>query len=260
MFVDSHAHLDDRRFDGDRDEVIAELSEHNIAYIVNFGSDLTTSLKAQELARRNERVCFGAGFHPHEARFADTASLKAIERLLADEKCVALGEIGLDYHYDHSPRDIQRDVFARQIVLAQQHDKPICVHMREATKDTIDILKAASPYEKTGVIHSFSGSRESAQIFLDMGFYLSISGPVTFQNAGRLREVVSYIPLERLLIETDCPYLTPAPHRGKRNEPKYVRYVAEKIAEIKQIDVRIVAQATMVNTGIVYGIFDKQMK
>lgn len=246
-FVDSHAHLDDEQFDKDRDAVISQLSNDDIALVINIGSDLKSSRFSQMLAKNNDNIYFAAGIHPHDSNACTEETLNEIEKLLSDTKCVALGEIGLDYFKNYSPADIQRKIFDRQLSIAKKNGTPICVHMREATKDTVDFLKKHSPFNKSGVIHSFSGSRETAKIMLDMGFYLSISGPVTYTNAVNLRDVVSYVPIDRLLIETDCPYLTPAPKRGVRNEPKYVKYTAMKIAEIKQTPLEEIAQYTSDN-------------
>jgi TatD DNase family protein len=246
-FVDSHAHLDDEQFDNDRENVISRLSDNDISLVINIGSDLKSSIFSKQLAQDNDNIYFAAGIHPHDSDTCTEEILEKIEKLLCQPKCVALGEIGLDYFKNYSPADIQREIFDRQLSIAQKNDMPICVHMREATKDTVDFLKKYSPFNKSGVIHSFSGSRETAKIMLDMGFYLSISGPVTYANAVNLRDVVSYIPTDKLLIETDCPYLTPVPNRGVRNEPKYVRHTAMKIAEIKQMTLEDVAQITSDN-------------
>lgn len=253
-FIDSHAHLDDEQFDNDRNEVISQLCNNDISLVINIGSDLASSRFSQKLARDNDNIYFAAGVHPHDSSACTEEVLTEIEKLLSDSKCVALGEIGLDYFKNYSPADIQRDIFEKQLSIAKNNNMPVCIHMREATKDTVDFLKKYSPLNKSGVIHSFSGSRETAKLMLDMGFYLSISGPVTYANAVNLREVVSYIPIDKLLIETDCPYLTPIPKRGIRNEPKYVRYTAEKIAEIKQMPLEEIAQTTSENTLRLFNI------
>ncbi len=254
MFIDAHAHLDDQRFDQDRQEVIEKLNENEIELVINAGADLESSLFSKRLAEENESIYFTAGIHPHEAKTANEEVLNKIEALLKHPKCVATGEIGLDYHYNHSMPQVQREVFAAQLEIAQRVGKPIVVHMREATKDTIDILQRFLPLTHSGVIHSFSGSAESGKIFLEMGLYLSISGPITYENAERFRQVVRSLPLEKLLIETDCPYLTPVPLRGKRNEPKNVRYVAQKIAELKGSTLAEVARITSGNARKVFGL------
>lgn len=253
-FIDSHAHLDDRQFDKDRDNVINNLKNDDISHVINIGSDLASSRFSQKLANEYDNIYFAAGVHPHDSSACTEEMLSEIEKLLSEPKCVALGEIGLDYFKNYSPAHIQRDIFDKQLSLAQKNEIPVCIHMRDATKDTVDFLKKYSPFNKSGVIHSFSGSRETAKIMLDMGFYLSISGPVTYANAVNLREVVSYIPIDKILIETDCPYLTPEPRRGARNEPKYVRYTAEKIAEIKRMAIEEIAQATSENALRLFNI------
>lgn len=254
MFIDAHAHLDDRRFDQDRQNIIDALSENEIDFVINAGADLQSSLFSKRLAEENEKIYFTAGIHPHDAKTADAETLTNIESLLAHPKCVAAGEIGLDYYYNHSAPDVQREVFAAQLEMAKRAGKPIVVHMREATKDTIERLQSFAPFAHGGVLHSFSGSAEIGKICIDMGLYLSISGPVTYDNASRFREVVRLLPLDKLLIETDCPYLTPVPLRGKRNEPKNVRYVAQKIAELKGRTLQEVAQVTSENARKVFGL------
>lgn len=253
-FIDSHAHLDDKQFDKDRDNIIYNLKNDDISLVINIGSDLVSSRFSQKLAHEYDNIYFAAGVHPHDSSSCTEEILTEIEKLLSDPKCVALGEIGLDYFKNYSPADIQREIFDKQLSIAQKNEIPVCIHMRDATKDTVDFLKKYSPFNKPGVIHSFSGSRETAKIMLDMGFYLSISGPVTYVSAINLREVVSYIPIDKLLIETDCPYLTPIPKRGIRNEPKYVRYTAEKIAEIKQMPIEEIAEITSDNALRLFNI------
>jgi len=169
-------------------------------------------------------------------------------------KCVGMGEIGLDYFKNYSPHDIQRSIFEKQLIIAKEKTIPIIIHMREATKDTIDLLKKYYPAEKAGVVHSFSGSIETAKIMLDMGFYLSISGPVTYTNANNLKKVAQFIPLDRLLIETDCPYLAPVPCRGKRNEPKYIKHTAMQIAQLRGVDIEEIAKTTAQNACRLFGL------
>lgn len=254
MFIDSHAHLDDKQFNNDRDDVINQLSENDISMVINIGSDLKSSLFSKQLAQDNDNIYFCAGIHPHDSKSCTDVILSQIENLLSHNKCVALGEIGLDYFKNYSPHDIQREIFEKQLLMAKKHNMPICVHMRDATKDTVDFLRKYYPFNKSGVIHSFSGSRETAKIMLDMGFYISISGPVTYANAVNLRDVVSYVPIDKMLIETDCPYLTPVPKRPMRNEPKFVRYTAMKIAEIKHIALEDIAKATSNNALRLFNI------
>lgn len=240
--IDSHAHLDDRAFEKDRAAVIARAFAEGIG-IVTIGSDLGSSREVVRLARRHRRIWATVGVHPHDAKHVDGAMLGALEELAKHGEAVAIGEIGLDYYRDLSPRDAQRRAFREQLDLARRVDLPICLHNRESTDDLLAILRRVGDGHR-GVVHSFLGDAELAREFLDLGLHLGIGGPVTFPKNGALREAVKAVPLERLLIETDCPYLTPVPYRGRRNEPSYVRYVAEEIATLKEIDVEDVAART----------------
>ncbi len=254
MFFDFHAHLMDARYKNDLDEVIKRINDKKLTGLINAGYDLKSSKKAIELARENENFYAIVGMHPHDSKDYDDAFEKQLKIMLKEDKVLGLGEIGLDYHYDNSPRDIQRNVFYRQLDVALEEKVPVIIHTREACKDTTEILKQNFIKENKGAIHSFSGSKESAKEYLDMGFYLSFSGPVTFKNANKILEVIKYVPLDRILIETDCPYLTPTPFRGKRNEPIYVEYVAEKIAEIKGISPEEVGEITYNNVKNLFSL------
>lgn len=254
MLFDTHAHLDDERFDEDRDSVIAQCRQDGVDLILNAGSNMETSVRAIALAGKYDFIYAAVGVHPHDASQMDQESIGALAALAENKKVRAIGEIGLDYHYDLSPRDVQQKRFVEQIDLARQLRLPIIVHDREAHGDVMDIFKKSRIKEVGGVLHSFSGSVEMAQECLRMGLYLSISGPVTFSNAKKTVEAVREIPLDMLLIETDSPYLTPVPHRGKRNYPGYVRFVAEKVAEIKGITFAEVAHKTMENGKRLFGI------
>ncbi|HWQ29544.1 MAG TPA: TatD family hydrolase [Negativicutes bacterium] len=254
MLFDTHAHLDDERFDEDRDSVIAQCRQDGVDLILNAGSNMETSARAIALAGKYDFIYAAVGVHPHDASQMDQETAGALAVLAENKKVRAIGEIGLDYHYDLSPRDVQQKRFIEQIDLARQLRLPIIVHDREAHGDVMDIFKKSRIKEVGGVLHSFSGSAEMAQECLRMGLYLSISGPVTFSNAKKTVEAVREIPLDMLLIETDSPYLTPVPHRGKRNYPGYVRFVAEKVAEIKGITFEEVAQKTMENGKRLFGI------
>lgn len=233
MLIDSHAHLDDARYDGDREAVIARAQQAGVDTFITIGCDLATSHAAVELADRYPFVYASVGVHPHEVKHIGDDWYDELRRLAKQPKVVAYGEIGLDYHYNYSPPKLQRDRFREQVSLARELALPIVIHTREAQEDTIAILKEERAQEAGGVFHCFSGDAWLAKDALDLGFFLSFSGVITFQNATMLRDIVKTVPMDRLLIETDCPYLTPVPHRGKRNEPAYVRQVAEKIAEIK---------------------------
>jgi len=254
MLFDTHAHLDDDRFDEDRDEVIAQCRRDGVDLILNAGSNMETSVKAIELTDRYDFIYAAVGVHPHDASAMDDETAGVLASLSENKKVRAIGEIGLDYHYDLSPRDVQKKRFEEQIDLARQLKLPIIVHDREAHGDVMDIFRKTRIQEVGGVLHSFSGSKEMALECLKLGLYLSISGPVTFSNAKKTVEAVREIPLDMLLIETDSPYLTPVPNRGKRNYPGYVRLVAEKIAEIKGITFAEVARKTMENGKRLFGI------
>lgn len=247
MLFDTHAHLDDDRFDEDRKKVIEQCKLEGVELIMNAASDVPTSLKAIALAEEYDFIYAAVGVHPHEAKSMNQNTLKVLGELASNPKVKAIGEIGLDYHYDFSPRDMQKQCFMEQIDLAKQLKLPIIVHDRESHGDIMDIFKKMNVCGMGGVLHSFSGSAEMAKECLKLGFYLSISGSVTFKNNVKTVEAVREIPLDMLLIETDSPYLTPVPHRGERNYPGYVRHVAEKIADIKGISLEEVVNKTLEN-------------
>jgi len=255
MLIDSHAHIDDQKFNEDREAVLKNAQAAGVELIVNPGADEASSFRAVAMSEKYPMVYATVGIHPHDAKDYITSKHDALLKEWAKkEKVVAIGEIGLDYHYDYSPRDIQQEVFIRQLVIAKEVKLPIVIHNRESMEDMVRILKEYFAPAYGGIMHSYSGSVEMAKIFLDMGFYLSISGPLTFSNARKLPEVVAMMPLERLLIETDSPYLTPTPHRGKRNEPAYVHFVAAEIARIRGITVEEVGEITTQNAKRVFGI------
>jgi TatD DNase family protein len=233
MFIDTHTHLDDLRFDPDREATIARAQQAGVGAFVTIGCDLATSQAAVSLADRYSFVYASIGVHPHEVKHLNDSWYDEFRRLAVHQKVVAYGEIGLDYHYNHSSPKEQRDRFREQVVLARELALPIIIHTREAQEDTIAILKDEKASEVGGVFHCFSGDAWLAKDALDLGFYLSFSGILTFQNATMLREIAKTVPLDRLLIETDCPYLTPVPHRGKRNEPAYVTLVAQQLAHLQ---------------------------
>jgi len=247
MIFDSHAHLDSENFSGEVDSIIERAKSNKIGFIMNPAVDYKSSIAAVELSKKYDMVYAAVGIHPHEASTADDMMLKLIKAMTTNKKVKAIGEIGLDYHYDFSPRDIQREIFIKQIRLAKEIKLPIIIHDREANKDVFDILQEENPYETGVVMHCYSGSRELAKEYLKLGAYISIAGPVTFKNNRKTVGVVESVPIERLFIETDSPYLTPVPYRGKRNEPSYVKYVAEEIAKIKDIPVEEVIKATTDN-------------
>ncbi|MBB6218686.1 TatD DNase family protein [Anaerosolibacter carboniphilus] len=254
MLFDSHAHLDGERFDVDRDQVIAHAKENGVGLIMNPGADLQTSMQAIEMATKYDMVYAAVGTHPHDAKDMDDITLELYRGLAAKPKVRAIGEIGLDFYYDHSPRDVQRQWFRKQIQLAREVSLPIIIHDRDANDEVMQILKEEKAFDAGVVMHCYSGSAELARQYVKLGAYISIAGPVTYNNARKTVEVVERIPLEHLFIETDSPYLTPVPHRGKRNEPAFVRFVAEKIAEIKKISFEEVAEQTTVNAKKFFNI------
>ena len=232
MLIDTHTHLDDARYNDDRDAMIARAREAGVEAFVTIGCDLATSQAAVALATQHNFVYASIGVHPHEVKHISEGWYDEFRRLVKNKKVVAYGEIGLDYHYNHSSPKEQRERFREQIQLARELNLPIIIHTREAQDDTMTILKEEKASEIGGVFHCFSGDAWLAKDALDLGFYLSFSGILTFQNATMLRDIAKHTPLDRVLIETDCPYLTPVPHRGKRNEPAYVAHVAQQLAAI----------------------------
>jgi TatD DNase family protein len=248
MLIDSHCHLDDARYDADREATIARARENGVQHFITIGCDLVTSRAAVALAELHPFISATVGVHPHDVKHIKEDWYPQLGELAKSEGVVAYGEIGLDYHYDHSPREAQREHFREQIRLARDLHLPIVIHTRDAQKDTISILKEEKAEEIGGVFHCFSGDAWLAKDALDLGFYLSFSGVLTFQNATMLREIAKTVPIDRILVETDAPYLTPVPHRGKRNEPAYVRHVAEKIAEIHGMGLEKVEEFTLQNT------------
>ncbi|HZN00511.1 MAG TPA: TatD family hydrolase [Pyrinomonadaceae bacterium] len=251
MFVDSHAHIDGPEFDADREEMIERARAAGVATILNVGTgDPRAGVfeRAVDVGKKYESVYTAIGTHPHDARFYDDKAEEKIKTLVQEEHVLAWGEIGLDFHYDNSPRDVQVEVFKRQLRAARECDLPVVIHTREAESETIEILK--NDYEgaeRRGVFHCFSGSMELAQRAIELGFMISFSGIVTFKKADELREVSKQVPLDRLLIETDCPYLTPIPYRGKRNEPAYVVEVARCLAGIHGVGLEEIGRLTSEN-------------
>lgn len=255
MLIDSHAHLDDEKFNGDRKYLIENLRENGVELVINIGADLKTSKNSVNLAKEYKNIYAVVGVHPHSAKEVTEETLGEIRGLAGEEKVLAIGEIGLDYHYDYSPRDVQRSQFIAQLKLAKELDLPVVIHSREATQETFDIIKEeVENGGLRGVLHAFSGSPEIAREYIKLGFLISIGGPLTFKNAKTVKQVVKEIDLDHMIIETDSPYLTPVPYRGKRNEPMFVKYVAEEIAKIKEIDVEEVISITNKNTKRLFGI------
>ncbi len=254
MYFDSHTHLNDERFNVDQKEVITRAYEEGITLMMLPGADLESSQSAVVIANQYSYVYAAVGVHPHGANVMDELTLGLLRSLSRDKKVRAIGEIGLDYYYDNSPREVQKKWFRRQLQLAQEMKLPVIIHDRDAHQDVMDLLDDADHYDVGVVMHCFSGSSELAKEYLKRGAYISLAGPVTFKNARKAVEVAEMVPMDRLLIETDSPYLTPMPFRGKRNEPLYVKYVAERIAEIRGFDTEYVAKKTLENAKRVFGI------
>lgn len=254
MLFDSHTHINDKRFDLDQEKVINDAYESGVTLMMLPGSNLESSASAVEISKKYECVYAAVGVHPHDSVEMDDLTLDMIRILAKNVKVKAIGEIGLDYYYDFSPRDIQKKWFREQLLLAKELKLPVIIHDRDAHQDVFDILKEVNAYETGVIMHCFSGSEELAKEYLKLGAYISLAGPITFKNARKVNDVAKIVPMDRLLIETDSPYLTPTPFRGKRNEPKYVRYVAEKIAEIREFDFEYVAKKTYENAKNAFNI------
>lgn len=255
MLIDTHTHLDDARYNEDREAVINRAREAGVEAFVTIGCDLTTSQAAVALADRFPFVYASIGVHPHEVKLVRDGWYDEFRRLAKNKNVVAYGEIGLDYHYNHSSPKEQRDRFREQIQVARELTLPMIIHTREAQEDTVTILKEERGSEIGGVFHCFSGDSWLAEEALDLGFYLSFSGILTFQNAAALREIAKNTPLDRVLIETDCPYLTPVPYRGKRNEPVYVSQVAKQLAALHpELSLDDVQRTTTVNAKRLFKI------
>ncbi len=254
ILFDAHCHLDDRKFNSDREQTVAAAEKAGVAYMMNAASDIESSLAAVRLAERYGSIYASVGVHPHNASDMDEDMLLTLEIMAKHPRVKAIGEIGLDYYRDLSPRDVQKIWFVRQIELAKKLRLPIIIHDRDANGDVFDILRSSCAFENGLQMHSYSGSAELARQYVRLGAYISISGPVTYKNASEKREVVKVVPLDRLLVETDSPYLTPEPKRGMRNEPAFVRYVLEQIAELKGISAEEAAAATTANACRLFGI------
>jgi TatD DNase family protein len=256
VLIDSHAHIQGNEYDGEVEAVIERARGAGVEKIIAVGGtgDMSSNTDAIALADSFPDIYATVGMHPHDAKDVGTEELRALSELTAHPKVVAVGETGLDYYYNHSPRDMQRRVFSQFIRIARQTGLPIVVHERDATKDAAELLRSEGAGELRGVIHCFTGNYEAACAYLDLGLYLSFTGIITFKNAESLRDVVRKVPLEHMLIETDSPFLTPVPHRGKRNEPAYVRFVAETVAIVRGISLEQVARITSANAQNLFEI------
>lgn len=254
MLIDTHAHLDFSKFKEDQDEVIRRAADAGIEYIFNIGADERSSKASVALAKKYPQVYAAIGVHPHDAKTMTGDTMRLLKELAKEEKVRAIGEIGLDYHYDFSPRDVQQRAFRAQLRLAHELQLPVVIHTREADADTMRILREEEADKLGGMMHCFPGDLTMAEECIQMNFKIAFGGIVTFDK--ETQAVVKGLPLDVMLLETDSPYLTPAPHRGKRNEPAYVRFVAEKIAKLKEIDVEEVARLTTANAKKVFRIED----
>lgn len=257
MFVDSHAHIDGPEYDADRDEVIQSAQDAGVSAILNVGTGDPHGdafERAVGLASRHPNIWAAIGVHPHDAKLYDASVEAKIKNLIAENaRVIAWGEIGLDYHYDNSPRETQRDVFRQQLRAARDCDLPVIIHTREADDDTIEILQSDyGAQTRGGIMHCFGGSPRLAQAALELGFYVSFSGNITFKKADDIRGVSQEIPRERLLIETDCPYLSPVPFRGRRNEPAHVVEVARCLADLRNVSLEEIAAATTNNFRAIF--------
>ncbi|MGI6745644.1 MAG: Tat-linked quality control protein TatD [Firmicutes bacterium ADurb.Bin300] len=248
---DTHTHYTDNAFDEDRHELLASLPETGICGVINCGTDIRDSETSLALAHKYPYIYAAVGIHPHEAAKSNSSFLSFMRCFIEDEKVVALGEIGLDYHYDFSPRDVQKQIFRQQLELAKEYDLPVIIHDREAHSDTLAILNEFKP---KGVLHCFSGSVEFARDALSLGLYIGLGGAVTFKNAKRPLEVASFVPSDMLLLETDCPYMTPHPHRGKRCDSSFITITAQKLAEVRGTDVRQILNQTADNARKLFNI------
>lgn len=252
MYFDSHAHLDDRRFDGDRADILEDLKNRGVGLVMNVGCDLASSLHSIALAKRYPFVYAAVGSHPDDADHVNEQTLALYENLCKEEKVRAIGEIGLDYHYEDVPREIQKRAFRDQLELARRVSLPVIVHEREAHADAMELVREFS--DVTGVFHCYSGALEQAKELVKRGWYIGFTGVLTFKNARKAVEVAQWLPLDRILIETDCPYMAPEPFRGRRNDSRLVPLVGKKLAEIKGLEEDIVMEATTENAKRLFGI------
>ncbi len=252
MFFDTHAHFLDERFDEDRDRLIKELPQKGIGAVVECSADLENAIRAAALAGEYHMLYAAVGVHPHSASEWDDNTGKTLRALLNQPKVVAVGEIGLDYHYDFSPRDVQKRVFRAQMALAEEAGYPVVIHSREATEDVMEILRAFPGVK--GILHCYSGSVETMEVLVQMGYWIAFGGSLTFHNAKKTVEVAKCVPQERMLIETDSPYMTPVPFRGKRNTPEYVKIVAQKLAEVRGMQIEEVERITTRNAARAFAI------
>lgn len=253
MIFDTHAHYDDKQFDGDRDELLNSIASMGVNTIVNVGASFNGCRRALELAEKYPFMYAAVGIHPDEVGFLNEDTFAELKGWCKGDKVVAVGEIGLDYYWDTEPRDLQKKWFVRQLELAREMGLPVNIHSRDAAEDTFRIIKEHAE-GIPGIIHCFSGSRELAAEYVKLGFYIGVGGVVTFKNGKKLKQVVEEISLSNIVLETDCPYLAPEPYRGKRNHSGYIKYVAQEVAKLKGITYEEVIKETEKNAGKVYGL------
>lgn len=254
MIIDTHVHYDDKAYTKDRDELLGSLNEHGIEAVVNISASIRTTKHTLALMERYPFVYGAVGVHPSDTSELNEEQMEWLKEVSSVPKVVAIGEIGLDYYWDEPDREVQKRWFIRQLDLARQSKLPVVIHSRDAAKDTLDIMKEQKAEEIGGVIHCFSYGVEIAAAYMDMGFYLGIGGVLTFNNARKLKEVVAYMPIERIVLETDCPYLAPAPNRGKRNSSLNLPYVVEAVSAIKGVPEAEVIRITNQNAKKMYGL------
>lgn len=254
MLFDSHAHYNDERFNEDRDEILSQMNENNVGLILNSCSSLDEVKDIFAICEKYPFVYASIGIHPHEVEDLTEADMELLKEYAKNPCVKAIGEIGLDYYYDFSPRDVQQKWFARQVDIAREIKMPVVIHDRDAHKDTMDILREHNVRDTGGVFHCYAGSVETAREILDWGMYIAFGGTLTFKKSVRPVEAAKYVPLDRILIETDSPYLTPEPNRGKRNSSLYIHYVAEKLAQIKGLTVEEIENATFNNAKKCFNI------
>ncbi|MDL2234509.1 TatD family hydrolase [Ruminococcaceae bacterium OttesenSCG-928-L11] len=251
---DSHSHYDAEQFDGEREALLADLPQRGIRAVMAAADTLESAARGRKMAERYDYIWCSAGIHPHDAKSAPDNLEARLDELFQYEKCKAVGEIGLDYHYDHSPREKQREVFERHLAYAVKHDLPVIIHDREAHRNVMDLLVK---YRPRGVVHCYSGSAEMAKELLKLGLFIGFTGAVTFKNARRAIEALAVIPTDRLLIETDCPYMAPVPLRGQRCDSSMIPHTAAVMAQAKGLEVQQLLDATFENACRVYGISPK---
>ena len=252
MIVDTHAHYDDEQYEKDRDIVLNILKREGINPIVNVAASMKSVVTTMELANKYEHVYAALGVHPEDVESLSEEDMETIKRLSSNKKVVAIGEIGLDYHYDEPEHEIQKFWFKRQLRLSKELKLPVIVHSRDAAEDTMEIMKSADGIGTKGIIHCFSYSAELAKEYVKMGYYIGIGGVVTFKNGKKMHKVVEEIPLDRIVIETDCPYLAPEPYRGRRNSSAFLTYVLDKISELKNVSREEVESVTYANARNVF--------